>query len=131
ICLERMGATNLAHLREALGQQRERFSTAFIDYVPESLARDSAKYFGSNCRGLTSFCSGFFTGGKEAMLEACLRMERAFVETVDAGHGHADEQLMAKIYYDRPDLFDWYLGDYQQMVTNYAHVRDNPGAPLR
>jgi hypothetical protein len=61
----------------------------------------------------------------------CLRMEKAFVDAVRDGYGHADEQLMAKVYFERLDLFDWYLADYQEMVTNYARVYENPASPLR
>lgn len=132
ICLERMGSSNLAHLHEALACQRDRFSTTFIDYVTRSFVSDPVAYFGGDrCVGKTSFCSGFFTGGRDAMAEVCARMTDAFHQYLRAGHGHADEQLMARVYHDSPELFDWYIGDYQEMVTNYAQVYENPGAPLR
>jgi hypothetical protein len=52
------------------------------------------------------------------------------VECLKKGYGHADEQLINLVYFDAPELFDWYLGDYQEMITNYARVRQRPERPL-
>ena len=131
VCIERMGATNLAHLNEALAQQRDKFSTAYIDYVDEKTSRDLAANFGPSCRGRCTMCSGFYTGSAPFMKEVCERVERKFVECLEAGYGHADEQLINLVYFDAPELFDWYLGDYQEMITNYARVHQHPEKPLR
>lgn len=131
VCIERMGASNLTHLTEALAQQRDKFSTCYIDYVDEKTSRDLASNFGSSCRGRCTMCSGFYTGIAAVMREVCGRIERKFVECLEAGYGHADEQLINLVYFDAPDLFDWYLGDYQEMVTNYARVYQHPEKPLR
>ena len=131
VCIERMGATNLAHLQEALGQQRERFSTCYIDYVDKKTTQSLSDNFGARCRGRCSMCSGFFTGEAWHMREVCDRVEKKFVECLQSGYGHADEQLFNLVYFDAPDLFDWYLGDYQEMITNYAHVYQRPERPLR
>ena len=76
-------------------------------------------------------CSGFFTGDAEHMLEVCDRVEEKFVKCLEQGYGHADEQLINLVYFDAPDLFDWYLGDYQEMIANYAKVYQRPERPLR
>ena len=131
VCIERMGPHNLAHLQEALGQQRSKFSTCFIDYVDEQTMRNLSHNFGPNCRGRCTMCSGFFTGDAKHMRDVCDRMERKFVECLERGYGHADEQLINLVYFDAPDLFDWYLGDYQEMITNYARVYLRPERPLR
>lgn len=129
--IERMGYQNLIHLDEALGVQREKFSTCFIDYVPESLVRDLPAYFGGNaCLGRCTMCSGFFTGSAPYMQEVCDRLEAEFVRCLDAGFGHSDEQLYPMVYFNRPDLFDWYIGDYGEMVTNYARVYDRTEQPI-
>ena len=131
VCIERMGPHNLAHLQEALGQQRSKFSTCFIDYVDEQTMRNLSHNFGPSCRGRCTMCSGFFTGDAKHMREVCDRMEWKFVECLEQGYGHADEQLINLVYFDAPDLFDWYLGDYQEMITNYARVYLRPERPLR
>lgn len=134
ICIERMGFQNLVHLREALAQQREKFSTCFIDYIPKAVAQDLPRYFGpkgcQTCAASCSMCSGFFTGGELAMDAVCSHIEDQFLRCLNAGYGHADEQLMLLAYYDHPGLFDWYCGDYTEMVTNYAHVYERADKPI-
>lgn len=133
VCIERYGFQNLVHLNEALGVQREKFSTCFIDYVPKSLTDNLDAYFGGRreCYGRCSMCSGFFTGGAKYMYEVCDRLEDEFLRCLEAGYGHADEQLYPLVYFARPDLFDWYPGDYAEMITNYAHVYDRVEQPIR
>lgn len=58
-------------------------------------------------------------------------IETQFMRALEAGFGHADEQLFPMAYYKAPALFDWYIGDYTEMITNYAGVYENPEAPLR
>ena len=130
VCIERMGAQNLAHLTEALAQHRDKFSTCYIDYVDEKTTRSLADNFGPRCRGRCTMCSGFYTGDAAHMTAVCDRVEKKFVECLDQGYGHADEQLINLVYFDAPDLFDWYLGDYQEMITNYARVYARPERPL-
>lgn len=130
ICIERMGYQNLAHLHEALSVQREKFSTCWIEYVPQKTTQSLADNFGPRCVGRTSMCSGFFTGSAKYMQQVCERIEKLFLTCLEAGYGHADEQLMYLAYWEDPTLFDWYVGDYQQMVTNYAAVYDRPERPL-
>jgi len=130
ICIERMGYKNLVHLHEALSVQREKFSTCWIEYVSKETTQSLAANFGSRCVGRTSMCSGFFTGSAPYMQEVCKRIEAQFLQCLKAGYGHADEQLMYLAYWDNPELFDWYIGDYQEMVTNYAGVYDRPERPL-
>jgi Bacterial protein of unknown function (HtrL_YibB) len=133
ICIERYGFQNLIHLNESLGVQREKFSTCFIDYVPKTLTDNLEAYFGGRreCFGRCSMCSGFFTGGAKFMKEVCDRLEVEFLRCLEAGYGHADEQLFPLVYFARPDLFDWYVGDYAEMITNYAHVYDRVEQPIR
>lgn len=49
-----------------------------------------------------------------------------FVQVLNAGYGHADEQLFTLVYFEQPELFHFYFGDYFQMITNYAHIYENP-----
>jgi hypothetical protein len=130
--IERMGFQNLIYLDEALGVHRARFSSCFIDYVSKNLIENLSAYFvGSACAGRCSFSSGFFTGNAEYMLEFCNEIEAEFMRCLEAGFGHADEQLYPIVYYRRPELFDWYVGDYTEIITNYSGVREKPESPIR
>ena len=46
-----------------------------------------------------------------------LYMEKKFIHYVEKGYGHADEQLYSPVYFDNPDLFEHYYGDYQQIIN--------------
>lgn len=135
ICIERMGPKNLTSLQNALSVQRRKFSTCFIDYVSKQETLDLPRYFGpqgcKTCAARCSMCSGFFTGETHYMNEVCCLMEEEFIRCAELGFGHADEQLMPIIYHKRPELFDWYCGDYSEMITNYAGVHEHPEKPIR
>lgn len=127
-CMERMGIPNIRRLPEALSVERNKFSTCYIDYIPESFVQNTAVYFQ---RGLCSMCSGFFTGNGEFMYKVCDLIEDQFLEYLDQGWGHADEQLYSSVFFERPDLFEHYYGDYNEMITNYVHIYERPENPLR
>lgn len=136
VCIERMGIRNVVALDMALELRRKKFSTCRIGYARPDLAALES-FFGrggcsnpeSSCGGCT-FCSGFFTGGRDAMLAVCDLMEKEFRSALAQGYGHADEQLMALVHARRPELFEWYVGDYAEMITNYDLVHENPEKPL-
>jgi hypothetical protein len=128
ICIERMGYKNLIHLDETLTNLRDKFSTCYIDFVSESLVRNVSEYYRF---GRCSMCSGFFTGNKDYFTKFCNKLLDKFVEFTDLGYGHADEQLFSAVYFDNPEIFDFYYGDYFQMITNYVHVYENPEITIK
>jgi hypothetical protein len=76
-------------------------------------------------------CSGFFTGDAEHMRNFCDAIQAKFLEALEAGYGHADEQLFSMVYFDHRDWFEHYYGDYREMVTNYVNPVDRPYEPVR
>jgi hypothetical protein len=128
ICIERMGYKNLIEIDAAFNLLRDKVSTCYIDYYPLSLAKNPAEFF--SCGGPSSLCSGFFTGIKEYMYPFCNKVETQFFSYLEQGYGHADEQLFCCVYLENPDMFDVYYADYNQMVTNYVWLKDNPSEPL-
>jgi hypothetical protein len=128
MCIERMGYSNLVHLDEALGVHRNKFSTCYIDYIPEQVINNLGEYFRSG--GRCSMCSGFFTGNEYYMWTVADLIENQFIEYLRAGYGHADEQLYSPVYFKNPNLFQQYYGDYQQMITNYVWVYEAPSCPI-
>jgi hypothetical protein len=123
-----MGYKNLVYLEEALQQYRDKFSTCYIDYLSPQLIANLPSYFQW---GRCSMCSGFFTGNADYMYRVCDLIEKKFHHFLELGYGHADEQLYSPVYFENKDLFDPYLGDYQQMITNYTLVRDESWRPVR
>jgi len=117
ICIERMGYTNLVHLDTVFSTLRDKVSTCYIDYISQDKLVPAQKYYQV---GRCSLCSGFFTGSKSYLYDFCNRIEEKFLYYLGLGYGHADEQLFSSVYFDAPELFDNYYGDYTSMITNYA-----------
>lgn len=127
-CIERMGFKNLIHLPEALSVNRDKFSSCYIDYIAPELVFNTKEYFKW---GRCGMCSGFFTGNEQYMYKVCDLIIKKFIQYVEEGYGHADEQLYSPVYFENPDLFEHYYGDYMQMITNYKYIYDTPEAPIR
>lgn len=126
ICIERMGVRNVRELSRVFEVQRDKFSTCYIDYQPKENYLENVMRWGK-----CSMCSGFFTGNAKYMQEFCNRIEEKFMECVNLGYGHADEQLFSLVYFDAPEIFDVYYGDYTEMITNYEWVKERSSEPLR
>ena len=75
-------------------------------------------------------CSGFFTGNAEYMYKVCDLIENKFLQYLELGYGHADEQLYSPVYFENPELFEQYYGDYHEMITNYKYIYDCPEKPI-
>ena len=123
-CIERMGWKNLRYMNDMFKENRNLFSTCYIDYQPKQNTDIVVR------NGWCTLCSGFYTGNKESMYTFCNRMEEKFKYYVQKGLGHADEQIINAVYHDDPSLFDVYYGDYHQMITNYCRVYDEPSRPI-
>jgi hypothetical protein len=129
--IERMGYLNVAAIERFLtAEPRDRFSTVYIDYIPESLTKTESLpvYFKW---GRCSMCSGFFTGSAFYMAKVCSLIENKFLEFLALGYGHADEQLYSPVFFENRHLFHFYYGDYKSMVTNYTGVRVDASTILR
>lgn len=127
ICIERMGYQNAKYLNDVFSIYRDKFSTCYIDYIPPELVNNDQEFWKF---GRCSMCSGFFTGKAKYFYKFCNEIQQKFLKYLELGYGHADEQLYSPVYFDHPDIFDWYLGDYFEMVSNYKYVRVNAHKPV-
>jgi hypothetical protein len=125
ICIQRMGPRNVEELPCVFSGFRDKFSTCYIDYIPKSQLLDALK------TGRCGMCSGFFTGRADYMKSFCDKIEAKFLHYLELGYGHADEQLFSAVYFDTPEIFEVYYGDYTEMVTNYIWIQSRPSEPLR
>lgn len=128
ICIERYGYRNIIALQDVMNEYRDKFSTCYIDYIPKTLVNNLPEYFKW---GRCSLCSGFFTGNKYYMGKFCELIEQQFMEYLDLGYGHADEQLYSPIFFKHPEIFEVYFGDYMSMVTNYVKIVESADTVIR
>jgi hypothetical protein len=126
-CMERMGYKNILHLEECLSLYRDKFSTCYIDFVPEQLVQNTAEYFQV---GRCSMCSGFFTGAGDYMSQVAGLIIDKFRKYVAEGYGHADEQLYSPVFFENKGLFEPYFGDYSEMITNYKYIYERATEPV-
>jgi hypothetical protein len=123
ICMQRMGINNIRLLPLALSQNRDKFSTCYIDYIPKSLVDNNDEYWKW---GRASMCSGVFTGNNEYMYQVCDLIIDKFLYYLGIHRNHADEQLYSPVYFDHPELFEHYYGDYTEMISSYVYSHYSP-----
>jgi FkbM family methyltransferase len=125
MCIQRMGSKNVKELPRVFSGFRDKFSTCYIDYIPKDQLLSAVR------SGRCGMCSGFFTGRADYMKSFCNKIEEKFLHYLQLGYGHADEQLFSAVYFDHPEIFEVYYGDYTEMVTNYNWIQERPSEPLR
>lgn len=120
-----MGPKNVEELPRVFSGFRDKFSTCYIDYIPKDELPMALR------TGRCGMCSGFFTGRADYMKMFCDKIEAKFLYYLGLGLGHADEQLFSAVYFDNPEIFEVYYGDYTEMITNYNWIKERPSEPLR
>lgn len=131
VCIERMGWRSGPAFEDVWSEFRDGFSTCYIDYQSKSWASSSQSLAEYYTHGRCSMCSGFFTGSAQFMGEFCERVLAKFAYTANLGLGHADEQLFSLVFFEAPHIFDFYLGDYTEMIVNYGWVKQRGSEPVR
>lgn len=130
ICIERMNWKNEIVFPRIWREFRDKFSTCYIDYQPKDLVIDNPEEYYRN-GGRCSMCSGFFTGSKRYMREFCCEIISAFKEMCELKLGHADEQLFSIVFFKKPEIFEFYYGDYTEMIVNYEWIREREAEPIK
>lgn len=128
ICIERMSWKGNIFFPKIWQEFRDKFSTCYIDYQPKSLVIDNVKQYYQ--WGRCGMCSGFFTGNKYYMRQFCNEVIKEFNEMLLLEVGHADEQLFSIVFFKHPELFEFYFGDYAEMIVNYGWIYDRPHQPV-
>ncbi len=129
ICIERMNWKNCIYFPKIWNEFRDKFSTCYIDYQPRSLVIDNIKEY--YLFGRCSMCSGFFTGNIYYMSTFCNKIIEEFDNMLKLDVGHADEQLFSIVYFKNPELFEFYYGDYTEMIVNYGWIIDRAYEPVK
>ncbi len=97
---------------------RRKCSFCYINYTAEHIMNDYDKYY-SRIRWGTA--CGFFTADRTHMKQLCIFFDEEAVKTIELGYGHGEEQVIAVIYHEHPELFEFYYGDYNELLCNYVY----------
>jgi len=107
----------------ALQQYRDKASFMMIEYIPENVVRNNQLYYQNG--GMRSIAGGFWTGNKDYLYNVCIEGHKIFIDTVNAGYGHSEQNIIPIIYFNNPNWFELYYGDYWQLLNNYDKIRLN------
>lgn len=66
---------------------------------------------------------GFFRGPREPLRSLVAAFREELEETLAARFRPNEQMLLAWLAMKRPDLFEFYVGDYASVLTNWDHVR--------
>ncbi len=107
----------------ALKQNRNLFSCCLINYFPREYAINWPQIY-YKLGGACTVAAGFFTAKKDIMTNIANLIEKEFINVIQAGYGHSEQQLMYIVLLKYPDLFDFYVGDYPCILLNYVKPVD-------
>jgi hypothetical protein len=68
---------------------------------------------------------GLFTGSSENLLKYCHLFKKKTEEIYNEDWYQLEEAVMTIIQYENPDLFNFYYGDYQGIISNYLYPVNN------
>jgi hypothetical protein len=104
-------------LLEIMKQYRRKFSCLLLNWVDSRIVFDNKEYYR---RGGEYVCAGgLMTADIQHWEWMHKKIEQLFVETVEAGYGHADEQIIFRAFLENPEKFEIYFGDYPEIFDNY------------
>jgi len=112
-----------------ISNKKDKVRMCFINYTTKVETTNLETYY--HMHGRCGIAGGFFTGSSAKLLKFTELCIECFKNTVEKGYGHADEQLNLQVYFDccnrgeQNDLFDFYFGDYQHIISNFPGYNSN------
>ena len=68
---------------------------------------------------------GLFTGSSENLLKYCELFKKKTEEIYNEGWYQLDEAVMTIVQHENSELFNFYYGDYQGIISNYLYPVNN------
>jgi len=107
-----------------ISNKRENVRMCFINYTPLNETLNLENYY--HMYGRCGIAGTLFSGSSTKLLSFMEMCIKCFKDTVAKGYGHADEQIYLQVLFSFilegnkiNDLFDFYFGDYQYILSNY------------
>lgn len=120
--------SNMTSLRavsnDIISNKRENVRMCFINYTTMAETLNLENYY--HMHGRCGIAGTMFSGARSKLLKFVEMCIACFKKTVERGYGHNDEQIFLQVFFEFIqdgnkicDLFDFYFGDYQYVVSNY------------
>ena len=116
-------AVDFTHVDEAVAYRPGKFRTTMMNHFTNRDAADEIYY-----RRLPWIATGNFSlGTRDAMLNHCGWFDIEYGRAVCSGYCPTDEQVTGKVIIEHPDNYEFAIGDYASVFSNFAGVvRANP-----
>ena len=106
---------------------RDKFSCCYIHYRDSKFIKNYKEFYKfGNC----GIAGGVLSGNKNSILKIKELFDAKFIEVVNQGYGHAEEQIITELEADNPDLFEVYYGDYSSIICNYLEIKNDVNSIL-
>lgn len=106
---------NIKYVDHAFENIPEQFKILILKWFTRDELNDPS-YFLMN-RG--NIACGYFTASRDVMLKVCSSFRDQAISILDKGFAPTDEQILPFLIDCNPDLFTFYYGDYDGILSNY------------
>ena len=103
---------------------KDKVSIEMLKPITQQTIQDRKHYF-SYIPG--HLAAGYITGGKETLSKLIDYFEQECHTILAEGFGPSEEQIMPILCMKYPELFEFYFGDYDGVLSNYHHQRMSLG----
>jgi hypothetical protein len=93
-----------------------KFRCCYMHWRPKNVLINPSLWYSSYRCGMAA---RLMTASSSVWIQVADLIKEEFHTVIDAGYGHAEERLLSTVYARRPDLFSYYLGDYNSSICNY------------
>ena len=120
--------TKKGMIEKMLPNIRDKFSCCYIHYRHPSFIKNYSEFYKFGHCGIAG---GVLSGNKDHIIKVYELFQQKFIEIVEKGYGHAEEQILVEIEGDHPELFEIYNGDYSSIISNYLNITEDVDCILR
>lgn len=113
--------SNLSHFRD-------KFSMCYMRYHSDKFIKNYAEWYKM---GQCGTAGGVLSGNKEYITKIYRLFNDKFIELVQNGYGHGEEQIIIELEKDHPSLFEFYYGTYDSILANRIDITEDVDSILR
>jgi len=106
-------------LNNCLKCLKNNFSICNMFYYNKNYIKNYAQFYEIGRYGMAG---GILSGNIESIINMYILVKNKFLELINLGYGHAEEQIFIELEKEYPNLFDLYYGTYNSVLINYIDI---------